>query len=500
MTPRLRIEGACKRYGGVHALSGVDLSVAAGEVHALLGENGAGKSTLMKILAGAVRADAGTMELDGEAYEPSGPKAARASGVAMIYQELNLCPDLTVLANVTLGEEAARFGWLQQRDARARLGRILGRLGVTSFDAGSRVANLGPGERQLVEIARALFANAKVIVFDEPTSSLSPPDVARLFDVARGLAAENVSVVWISHFLDEVEALCDRFTVLRDGESVGSGVVADTTIDEMVAKMVGRSLDEVYPRSERVAGETVLSVKSLRGARGLPRDASFDLQGGEILGIFGLVGAGRTELLRCLFGLDERDGGEVRLQGQTVPAPCGPREWLLRGVGLLSEDRAHEGLAVDLSLADNVTLSALSGALSKTSPRERAKGYDAWREPLAIRADRAGQPARSLSGGNQQKVAIARLLHHGVDVFLLDEPTRGIDIGAKIEVYRLLDQLAASGKAVLVVSSYLPELFGIADRIAVMHRGVLGPARATGELNEEGVILESAQGQELSHV
>ena len=494
---RLRIVGASKRFGGVHALSGVDLEVARGEIHALLGENGAGKSTLMKVLAGAVQPDTGHMEIDGAAYSPEHPGEARARGVAMIYQELNLCPDLTVLENVTLGSEETRAGWIRRGAAQARLRAILEQLGATSFHTRTRVASLGPGERQLVEIARALFSGAKIVVFDEPTSSLSRSDVERLFDVVRGLRSRGVSIVWISHFLDEVDALCDRFTILRDGETVGSGVVRETSNDEILTMMVGRAPEDIYPRGEREAGAPSLRVRGLCTPSGAVEDASFTLRRGEVLGVFGLVGAGRTEMLRALFGLDARSGGRLTLGDEEDVSGFGPGDWLDRGIGLLSEDRAAEGLALDMSLADNASLSVLSGLFSRTSKPERRAAFEIWRDKFAIRSTGGDQPARTLSGGNQQKVAIARLMEHGARVFLLDEPTRGIDVAAKIEVYRWIDELCEDGCAVLMVSSYLPELFGVADRIAVMHRGVLGDARAVAGLTEEDVLREATQGTEV---
>jgi len=492
---RLRITGATKRYGGVHALAGVDLSVCAGEVHALLGENGAGKSTLMKILAGAVQPDEGEMWIDGEPYAPRSPRDARRRGVAMIYQELNLCTHLSVLENVTLGTESTRFGFTRHAAAERRLREVLADLDVHSFGPTTIVGSLGPGDRQLVEIARALVADARIIVFDEPTSSLSRPDVERLFRITRQLAERGVTILWISHFLDEVKAIGQRFTVLRDGASVGDGEVASTTTDEMVSQMVGRSLENVYPRSNRPTGDVVLSVRALAGAR-MPRDASFDLRAGEILGVFGLVGAGRTEMLRVLFGLDRRESGTVHHRGDEMRV-LRSGTWIKRGLGLLSEDRAHEGVALELSIADNVTLSS-TGRIARrggfVTPADKAAAAAPWTKRLALRSRSPHQAVRELSGGNQQKVAIARLLECGVDVLLLDEPTRGIDVGAKVEVFRLLDELAAGGKAILVVSSQLPELLGMCDRIAVMHRGVLGPARPRDEWTEEAALAEATAG------
>lgn len=491
---RLTMAGVRKSYGGVHALRGVDLEVRAGEIHALLGENGAGKSTLMKVLSGAVRADEGRMTLDGAAYVPDGPRDARRSGVAMIYQELNLCADLSVLENVTLGEETARLGVVKNGAARTRLEAVLVELGAPGFGPDTPLGSLGPGDRQLVEIARALMADARVVVFDEPTSSLSAPEVKRLFGVVRGLAAKGVTSIWISHFLNEIEEVCDRFTVLRDGETVGRGEVATSSQDEWIALMSPRAA-QAGTDTRRAPGQTgggriALDVRGLTAANGGARDVSFTLAEGEILGLFGLVGAGRTELLRALFGLDPCAGGEVTI-GAHSGAPLGPREWLAQGVGMLSEDRALEGLFLELSLSENVTA-------SKPRPlAARAAAFERWRGELGIRAGQAADAARTLSGGNQQKVALARLMHHGVRVLLLDEPTRGIDVGAKEEVYQLLERLRAEGRSAVVVSSYAPELLRTCDRIGVMHRGALADLRSAASWDEESLIA-SASGATLS--
>ncbi|MEM8710309.1 MAG: sugar ABC transporter ATP-binding protein [Planctomycetota bacterium] len=487
---RLRIEGAAKRYGGVRALKGVELSVRPGEIHALLGENGAGKSTLMKVLAGAVQPDVGRMWIDGEPYAPKTPGEARDAGVAMIYQELNLCPHLSVFDNVMLGRPGSR------REARARLTEVLAMLGVTGFDGGTIVGTLGPGDRQLVEIARALHTEAQVIVFDEPTSSLSGPDTERLIRIVRDLSERGVSIIWISHFLDEVTEVAERFSVLRDGESVAGGrEVALATTDHMVALMAGRAVEDIYPRSSRTPGPTKLRADGLAGDRG-PVHAGFTLASGEILGVFGLVGAGRTEMLRVLFGLDPCKSGCAHLDGRAI-SPLSPGRWLRAGVGLLSEDRAHEGLGVDLSIADNVVLSsarrvATGGVVLTENAKEEAAAP--WMSALSIKASGPHQPVKALSGGNQQKVAIARLLADGAEVFLLDEPTRGIDVGARVEVYALLDRLAVEGKAILIVSSHLPELLGICDRMAVMHRGELGPARRIEDWTEQDALDEAMRG------
>lgn len=499
------MQGVVKRFGGLRALDGVDLEVGAGEVHALLGENGAGKSTLMKVLSGAHGPDGGTLRLDGEPYAPRSPQEARERGVAMIYQELSLAADLTVEENVLLGSEVTRWGWIDRRERRRRVAAALERLGPGAPDPQARVAELTPGARQLVEIARALALGARLIVFDEPTSSLSAADSAALFEVVAGLSKAGVSVIWISHFLEEVARVAIRFTVLRDGRTVGSGNVADTPASQLVAMMAGRNLEQLFPRVPHQAGAVVLAVESLAGWD-LPVDASFELRRGELFGIAGLVGAGRTELLRGLFGLEAVRSGRVRVAGLDALGPATPGRRLSQGLGLLSEDRKGEGLALEHSIAANVVLShpqsvrvkGPAGALGLLSKAAMGAATERLGQRLQLKCAGPFQPVGQLSGGNQQKVALARLLHHDVDVLLCDEPTRGIDVGAKVEVYRLLGELAAAGKAVLVVSSYLPELLGICDRIAVMHRGRLGPARPVEQWTEQGLLEACIRGEEAA--
>ncbi len=490
------MRGVTKRFGPVAALSGVDLDVRRGEVHALLGENGAGKSTLMKVLSGAHAPDEGTVEFEGRSFAPSGPSEALRLGVAMIYQELNLAPELTVEQNVMLGNERQRFGVALRGEMRPVVERALAELGADDIKPTMRVAELGPGQRQRVEIARALSSRARVVILDEPTSSLSRRETEQLFEVVRRLRAGGTSVVYISHFLEELQELCDRYTVLRDGKTVDSGEVAGTGVDHLIEQMAGRSLDEYFPRVPHERGDVLLELEGLTGER-LPRGASFELHRGEILGLFGLVGAGRTELLRALFALDPVRSGTVRLAGVEAPA-SGPRERLAQGVGLCSEDRKEEGLALDLSIADNATLSRLDpfvrGGWLARGQQQRA--CERWIERLGMRCRDARQPVGELSGGNQQKVALARLLHHDVDALLLDEPTRGIDVSAKVEIYRLMGELAAAGKALLVSSSYLPELLGVCDRIAVLHRGKLGPAHPRTECTEQSLLEEALRGAE----
>jgi ribose transport system ATP-binding protein len=489
--PRLRITHVSKRFGPTVALDGVHLAVAAGEVHALVGENGAGKSTLMKILSGALTPDEGDVHLDGGLYRPRDPLDARQHGVAMVYQELSLAPHLSVADNILLGAEPTRAGVVRraERDRRAR--HALDELDRTDIPLDARAGDLPIAVQQVVEIARSLAqSDTRVLILDEPTSSLSEHDVRRLFAAIRRLRDRGLSIIYISHVLEEVHAIADRLTVLRDGATVGTGAVDGTPSSDIVRMMAGRQLDELFPRSPHTPGETILEFADVAGMA-KPDSASLALRRGEVVGIGGLVGAGRTELLRLIFGLDPVRRGSVRVASWTGWAT--PRRRLSQGVGFASEDRKAEGLALAMSVADNITLSKLAGLGPGpfVVPARQRAAATRWAERLRVRCHNTSQRVRELSGGNQQKVALARLLHHDVDVYLLDEPTRGIDVGSKAEIYGLVDKLALAGKAVLLVSSYLPELLGICDRICVMHRGRLGPARPGAELTEHAVLMEA---------
>jgi ribose transport system ATP-binding protein len=481
----LVMRGIARRFGTTVALDDVDLDVHPGEVHALVGENGAGKSTLMKVLAGAEHADAGKILLQGKRFDPRSPSHARSAGVAMIYQEFNLAPHLSVRANLLLGDETTRAGFLRNDDARCRT--ALDRLGLR-IDLDQRVQKLGVADQQMLEIARALIGDAKLIIMDEPTSALAGEEVSRLFHVIRELRSAGIAIVYISHFLEELEQIADRITVLRDGRTVGTGRLNEWPRERIVQAMVGRRVEEMYPRVPHEIGRPLLTVTDLRG-KPLPKRASFTLHRGEILGIAGLVGAGRTETLRTLFGLDPRRGGSATLNGVSIER-FSPEDWSAHSVGLLSEDRKNEGLAQNLSCAANMMLPTLwqtsrFGWLLGASHERRAARA---REQLKIKWTSPHQRVGSLSGGNQQKVAMARLLVSDADVLLLDEPTRGIDVGAKVDLYHAVGELAASGKAILIVSSYLPELFGICDRIAVMSRGVLSEPIDVAQLAPEKVM------------
>jgi ribose transport system ATP-binding protein len=506
-TPRLRVTGIRKRFGATLALDGVDLTVERGQVLAVVGENGAGKSTLMKVLSGAHRPDDGQMWLDGEAYAPRTPMDARRAGVSMIYQELSLAPHLSVMENILLGMEPTRGPFVKWDEIRRRAVDALRQLGRPDIRPEAIVSRLSPADRQLVEIGRAIVVGCRVLVLDEPTSSLTTADIRHLFDLVRRLKADGHSILYISHFLEEVREISDRFTVLRDGKTVGGGRTTDVPVSRIIQLMVGREVADLYPRSARTPGEVVLEVNSLQGARG-PQNASLQLRRGEVLGIAGLVGAGRTELLRTIFGLDPVRAGQVRIS--TFVGPASPARRWAQGVGMVSEDRKVEGLALSLSIAENLTLSNLAnlGPAGLVMPRRQDTAARRWVQRLAIKCRSPRQVVSSLSGGNQQKIALARLLHHGADVLLLDEPTRGIDVGSKAQVYQLIDELAAGDRAnqrkpcaVLMVSSYLPELLGVCDRIAVMYRGTLGAARAVEDVTEHEIMLEATGTEsEITHV
>jgi ribose transport system ATP-binding protein len=486
--------GIAKRFGSTQALRGVDLALLPGEVHALVGENGAGKSTLMKVLSGAVQADAGSMMLDGKHYQPAGPQDARRRGVAMIYQELTLAPHLSVEANMMLGLEHSFLGFVRRRLHDRRVHEALAVLEHPEIRPDGLVSGLSPAAQQLVEIARALLIDARVLVFDEPTSALTQEDTRRLFGLMRRLRQRGVTLVYISHFLEEVQEIADRVTVLRDGQNVATGAAGDFSRDRIIELMVGRSVTEQFPRVPHRQGEPLLELKDVAGLE-LPRGVSLTLHRGEILGVAGIIGAGRTELLRAVFGLDPVRSGQVVIK-MVSSAAANPRLRIRQGVGLLSEDRKQEGLALDQSIADNLTYSRLGpyrrfGFLSLGRRREAVRE---WLAKLAVRCTGPEQAVAELSGGNQQKVALGRLLHQHADVLLLDEPTRGVDVGSKAEIYRLVGELAAQGKAVLFVSSYLPELLGVCDRLAVMARGRLSPVRPVSEWDPEQVMAYATGG------
>jgi ribose transport system ATP-binding protein len=442
----------------------------------------------MNVIAGALQPDKGTMELDGHAYAPANPLDARTHGIALIHQELSLCPHLSVAENVMMGIESSRFGVLDREKLHARTTEVLQTFHHTDIRPDRRVGDLSVAARQIVEISRAIAARARIILMDEPTSSLQREDVAHLFALIRKLSAEKISVVYISHFLEEVRQIADRFTVLRDGRSVATGEIASVTDDELIAKMVGRAQQNLFPSRSSQPSETILEVRELASPP-LLKHASFTLRRGEILGIAGLMGSGRTPLLRAIFGLDTIESGSITIK-KIDARRATPTIRLVEGLGYLSEDRKGEGLTLNQSLADNVTVTRFGscssfGWLNLSAQRKQTQQLV---NALKIKTHRMDQSVGSLSGGNQQKVIVARLLHQDADVLLLDEPTRGIDIGSKAQVYETIAACAAQNKAVLMVSSYLPELFGMCDRLGVMSRGRLSAIKPIDEWTPESVL------------
>ena len=493
--PILHLKNVHKRFGPVHALKGVELLVYPGEVHALIGENGAGKSTMMKVLSGAHQATEGEIELEGKPYQPQNPNEGRKAGVAMIYQELNLAPHLSIEENITLGAEKSKFGFVKHE--KARVHDALSLLGLDHLSPDVKVGSLNIGTQQLVEIARAIVADAKIIIMDEPTSSLSREDTEKLFKVTRTLRDRGVALIYISHFLEEVKEISDRYTILRDGMTCGTGMLEDVTVPEIAEMLVGRSLDNMYPHVQHEIGETVLKVRNVKGIE-FPKEASFELRKGEIMGVFGLVGAGRSEMLRCIFGLDQMLEGEVFIGDKPHhKGKITPKKSLNNGLDLCSEDRKTEGLAQSMSIAVNTTLSALykESNMGFINLRKEKDVADEWAKKLQTKCYSTLDPMTTLSGGNQQKVAIARLMNHDSQILFFDEPTRGIDVGSKAEIYQLIQELAAKGKSVVMVSSYLPELQGVCDTMAVMYRGVLSPVEPVKDWTKHKVMMFATTGQ-----
>ncbi len=494
--PLLEVDGIEKAFGPVRALRGVSVRLERGQVLGLIGENGAGKSTLMNVLTGVAQPDRGSMRLAGERYAPTSPLEGMRAGIAAIHQELSLAPHLSVEANITLGRELSQIGML--RSQRARVREVLALLQHGDIDPGVSVGELSLARQQIVEIARALFADARIVVMDEPTSALSSADTDTLFQVVDRLRRRGVACIFVRHFLEEVRRICDRFTMLRDGQTVASGALEQTTDDELICHMVGREVGELYPQSQRRLGEVLLRVSDLSGCDGKPSGADITIRRGEILGLAGLVGAGRSETLRSLFGLHRAVTGHLVVNGGSglQVRELTPAHALDQGVDLLSEDRQLEGLALGMSISANVTLSALGryrkwGLLDRRREDDGAAG---WARRLGIKMHDTASPAATLSGGNQQRVCLARLLHRDADVLLMDEPTRGIDIGTKARIYRLMHELADSGKGLLMTSSYLPELFGVCDTLAVVHRGAISAPRPVGGWTMEEVMRLATSG------
>ncbi|MEC0310515.1 sugar ABC transporter ATP-binding protein [Paenibacillus lautus] len=485
----IQMEGIMKEFPGVLALNNCRFELLRGEVHALMGENGAGKSTMMKILTGVYQKDAGTITYKGQPVELTNPKAAQDAGISMIHQELNLAPDLTVAQNIFIGREPRRKLrlFLDDQALNRQVKELFERMGL-DMDPSIKVSELTVAKQQIVEIAKALSYSADVLVMDEPTAALSETEIEDLFRIIRQLREGGVGIVYISHRMDEIKRITDRITVMRDGQYIDTVSTAEVTTQDIISKMVGRQIYETS-KPERSAGEreTVLEVKGLNQGRTL-KDINFTLKKGEILGIAGLVGAGRTELARAIFGADRIQSGEIQVHGRKITIK-GPHDAVRQGIGYLSEDRKRYGCVVDLDVKSNVVIASYGnfvrpgGWMSTARIRKQAEDMV---ERLKVKTPHVDQEVKYLSGGNQQKVVIGKWLTRDCDILIFDEPTRGIDVGAKSEIYRLLNDLTAQGKSIIMISSELPEILRMSHRVLVMCEG-----RITGELDQEEATQES---------
>jgi rhamnose transport system ATP-binding protein len=478
-----------KSYAGVHALRDASFELRAGEVHALIGENGAGKSTLVKIVTGAVEKDGGELRLEGRPLSHNSPRVARGLGIAAIYQQPALFPDLTVAENIALGlERSAAWRRVDWRGRRRRARELLDRVGAR-IDPDRDAGGLSMPEQQLVEIARALGATARVLILDEPTASLSEEDTQNLFSVIRSLRAQGVGLVYISHRLEELPGIADRVTVLRDGRTIDTRPMSGVSRGELIQLMVGRELSAVFPKKEVEIGDVVLEVRGLSSTTAGVRDASLEVRAGEIVGLAGLVGSGRTQLAEVIFGLVPKDGGEVRVKGRPVSFASAAQA-IAAGVAYLPEDRRRHGVILDMPVAANVSLASLDrltqgGMLDAARETELAVGYV---RRLGIKTPSTFAAVGTLSGGNQQKVALSRWLATRPSVLVLDEPTQGVDVGAKSEIHALMVELARDGVAILMISSEMPEILGMSDRIAVMRAGRVAGVLPRAEATQEGLL------------
>lgn len=491
----LEMKGITKEFPGVKALKGVDFFLEAGEIHALLGENGAGKSTLMKVLSGVYMKDAGVIELAGHAIEIANPSHAQSLGIGIIHQELNLVPELTVMENVFLGREPVMaLGFIEWKSMRSRTQEILTRLG-SNIAPDAIVSELSIGEQQMVEIAKALSYETKILIMDEPTAALTGRETEHLFSIIRQLAAAGVGIVYISHRMEELFALSNRITVMRDGAYVGTVKTTETTFDQLVKMMVGREMTVRFPKEIAPIGSEVLKVENM-SRKGVLQDISFTVRAGEVVGVAGLMGAGRTEMARAIFGADPIDGGAITVAGKKVSITS-PADAIEAGIGLITEDRKHQGLVLSLSVGENITMAALDTVSNNTFVSSAAEQQLVSRqiENLKIRTPGAEQLVKNLSGGNQQKVVIAKWLVTNPKVLIMDEPTRGVDVGAKAEIYQIMNMLTASGVGILMISSELPEILGMSDRVMVMHQGQLMADMPVDGATQEKIMAYAAGGE-----
>ena len=488
------MKGISKSFGPVRVLDGIDFSVAGGEIHALIGENGAGKSTLMKIISGVHSADGGSILIDGEAVTIRSTREAEALGIAIIHQELNMIPQLSVMDNLFLGREPNRFGVIERSRMHGESARWLGKVGAGQIDVNRTAETLSIGVQQLVEIAKALSLNARVLIMDEPTASLTEREITTLFEIMTELKSQGVGIVYVSHRMEEIFKFCDKVSVLRDGHFVGERVVARTDFDELVRMMVGRELKERFPRREVSLGPVRLEVDDLAD-EGSITGIHFEVRAGEVLGVAGLIGAGRSEILNTIFGVNRRTAGRVLLDGKRLSIER-PADAIAAGIGFVTEDRKSRGLVLGLSLRENVTLVhvdkyARGGIINRKAEDAAVRGL---MDELQIRARDAELEVKALSGGNQQKVVFAKWLLEPPKVLLLDEPTRGVDVGGKAEIYHTINRLAAAGTAVVMVSSELPEALAMSDRILVMREGRQASIFDAKAANQEQIMAAATEG------
>ena len=495
--PVVRLQGVSKQFPGVLAVDDVSLDIYPGEVHVVAGENGAGKSTLMKLLSQVERPTKGNIIVDGQTVHFSGPHYAQSIGIAMVYQEFALAPHLSIAQNLFLGREPNRMGIIDQRSELRQARELLRRVGL-NIAPRRTIASLSVAEQQLVEIAKALAIDARLVIMDEPTAALTGQEIDELFDVIRGLTARGIAVLYISHRLDEIFRIADRVTIMRDGQVVATLPRADLDEKKLIRLMVGRDIANLYPKPETTIGEVVLRVEGLSRARVL-HDCSFEVRAGEILGFAGLIGAGRTELARAVFGADHIDAGTTWLEGRKLRIKS-PDDAIKAGIGYLTEDRKRDGLAMTLGIDQNITLVNLpvfSGIINLGQEKRIALRA---RDQLNIRTPSIQRRVNLLSGGNQQKVIVARWLETRARMLFFDEPTRGIDVGAKAEMFDLIGRLASEGRAIVLISSYLPELINMCDRILVLHEGHIAGALKREQFSEEHIIAMATGAREIEAV
>jgi len=494
--PFIGMTGIDKSFSGTQVLTNVDIEIKHGEIHALMGENGAGKSTLVKVLTGIHPRDNGVVKLEGKEVTFTNPKEAEEKGIIVIHQELNIIPHLTVAENMYLGKELTygKTGILNTKAMKKQTVQSLKRLGVTNIHPDETAGNLSVGQQQMVEIARSIATDAKLIVMDEPTAALTDREIKSLFKVIDSLKAQGVSIIYISHRMEEIFHICDRITILRDGQYIGTENIAETSFEEIVKMMVGRQLGEQFPERDHPVGDVIFEVSNLERA-GYFKDISFNIKKGEILGVAGLMGAGRSEVMEVIFGFHKKDSGSIKLNGKDLMIKH-PRDAVKAGIGFITEDRKSKGLVIDASIRENIALTNLkaisSGGIISNSMENKMVVELIKR--LHVRTTGGGQEVKSLSGGNQQKVVIAKWLGINPTILILDEPTRGVDVGAKKEIYSIMNELTESGVAIIMISSELPEVLGVSDRIMVMHEGKITAFLNWDEADQERIMTAATGG------